>query len=520
MKRLCVVAALLVCALLLSGAIHNAEGRGQRRRAARPPAQPGAANDPSLAGLRQYIADVMRRLPVVPGLAVAVVRGDRVVFAAGFGYRDVRRQLPVTPQTQFYIASTTKSFTATAARLLADEAKFDLDAPIKTYFPDLKLPAPLSTEQISVRDLLTHRHGIGNEPIEFRTAYTGQYDDAEIFRLLSEQTRPIPPVYTYSNVGYIVAGYAMQRATGDTWQQIVRRKVLDPLGLNATTCSASQARASADYALPYLADGGAFIELPYKQDNTMHAAGGMVSNAEDLARWIVVNMNGGRLAGRQLLPAAALEEILAPQINQKRTFYKYERYAYTLGWNIATYEGDKLIHCFGTYEGFRPHVSFMPAHRLGVVVLGNESRDGVLLPDLIATEIYDHLLRGAPLRVQANPKIEEFEANLRKSREARAKRAAAHEQERATHAPPTLAPAAYAGTYENPALGRIRIVADAGDTLSARFGNFAAPLAHFNRDEFEVTFIPGNTGRLGFKADKDGSVAGLTMMGQAFTRVK
>ncbi len=510
MKRILLLAFMLLVCLMC-----GLPARAQRRRSVGPPHGAGQ----SLAGLHAYVAGVLARLPVTPGLAVAVVEGDRIIFAEGFGYRDVAHRLPVTAHTQFYIASTTKSFTATAAKLLADEGKIDLDVPVKTYLPELKLPPPLAPEQISLRDLLTHRHGIGNEALEFRTATTGQYDTDEIFRLLREHTRVLAPTFNYSNVGYIITSYAMQKATGDTWQEIIQRRLLDPLRLNETTCYASKIKAGTDYAIPYLAEGGQFIELPYKQDNTMHAAGGMASSATDLARWLVVNMNGGKLAGRQVIPTAVLEETLAPQIDQKRTFYKFDRYAYGLGWNIANYEGDKLVHCFGTYEGFRPHISFMPAHRLGVVVLANESRDALFLPDLIAADIYDHLLRGAPLRVEGNAKVAEFEAAWKKSQDTRAQRAATRAKGRDTSASPALAPAAYAGTYENAAFGRIVIEAS-GDTLRARFGNLAAPLVHFARDEFEVTFIPGQTGPLAFQVNKETGVSGFKLMGQAFSRVK
>ena len=140
-----------------------------------------------------YIIQLMKKLPVTPGLAVAVVRGDKVIFVKGFGFRNLKDKLPVTLQTGFYIASTTKSFTGTAAKLLAEEGKLDLDAPIKKYFPDLVLKAPLSTDQISVRDLLTHRSGISNEAINLRTAYTGQYDSEILLKLLADYSKPIPP---------------------------------------------------------------------------------------------------------------------------------------------------------------------------------------------------------------------------------------------------------------------------------------------------------------------------------------
>jgi CubicO group peptidase (beta-lactamase class C family) len=481
-----------------------------------------AQRNDSLAALDAYVAELSKRLPVTPGLSIAVVSGDKIVYARGFGYRDLRAKLPVTPQTQFYIASTTKAFTATAAKLLADEGKLDLDAPLKKYFPNLVLKAPLSAEQITIRDLLTHRSGISNEPINFRTAYTGQYDAGVLLELLATYSKPVSPEFRYSNIGYLVAALAMEKATGETWQQIVERRLFLPLEMRSTTAYASKAKTSGDFARPYLAaEGGAFDELPYKEDSTMHAAGGISSSAEDLAKWLVLNMNGGKYAGRQIIAASSLEEILAPQINQKRDFYRFKRYAYSLGWNIGVYNGDKFIHCFGEFPGFRPHVSFMPEHKLGVVVLVNESTDAFSLPDLIACDIYDHLRGRKTLDARTNPEIDKYLANLKKGKEERAKKAAAAPPTAATEKKlePTLALAAYAGEYENPELGKIVVHANA-NTLSLRFGIITSTLVPLTGDTFTANLRPGDASRVTFKVDPNTGVSALSVIGQNFARVR
>jgi CubicO group peptidase (beta-lactamase class C family) len=480
--------------------------------------------DATLAtALDGYVAELSTRLPVTPGLSIAVVRGDKIVYAKGFGHRDLKAKLPVTPQTQFYIASTTKAFTGTAAKLLADEGKFDLDAPLKKYFPNLALKAPLDASQITIRDLLTHRSGISNEAINFRTAYTGQHDANVLLELLASYSKPTSPEFRYSNIGYLVAALALEKAAGETWQQVVERKIFLPLNLKATSAYASKAKASGDFALPYLATGGgAFTELPYKEDSTMHAAGGIWSGAEDLAKWLVVNMNGGKYEGRQIIPASSLEEILAPQINQKRNFYRFKRYGYGLGWNIGTYHDDKFIHCFGEFHGFRPHVSFMPEHKLGVVVLVNESTEAFSLPDLIACDIYDHLLGRKPLSARANPEIDKYVANLQKDKDERAKKAAAAPAPGSAtekKSDPALPLTAYAGDYENPEWGKITIASDA-KTLSLRFGVITSTLVHLTGDTFEAKLRPGDISRVTFKVDANTGVSHLSLVGQNFARVR
>ena len=469
--------------------------------------------------VNRYVDELTNKLPVTPGLAVAIVRGDKIVFAKGFGYRDVKAKLPVTRDTRFYIASTTKSFTATAAKLLADEGQFDLDAPIKKYFPNLVLKSPLSAEQITVRDLLTHRSGIVNEAINFRAAYSGQIDNDIILDLLANYGKSASPEFRYSNIGYILCAVAMEKASSQTWQQIVEHKIIAPMNLKSTSAFASKSVMSGDFALPYLAENGTFTELPYKDDSTMHAAGGMVSSAEDLAKWVMVNMNGGKLEAKQIIPAASLEEILAPQINQNRDFYKFKRYGYSLGWNIGTYNGDKFIHCFGEFAGFRPHVSFMPEHRTGVVVLVNESTDAFLLPDLIATDIYDHLVYGKPLQTNANPKIDEYTSNLQKQRTEKAKRVSTQSSGTKDGARLTLELGKYAGTYENREWGKIIVTTD-GKMLHAKFGSLSSSLLPVSSDTFEVTFVTSQINKITFKIESTGSVSGLSFMGQTFARVQ
>ncbi len=469
--------------------------------------------------VNQYVAEVTKKLPVTPGLAVAIVRGDKIVFAEGFGYRDVKAKLPVTRNTRFYIASTTKSFTATAAKLLADEGKVDLDAPVKKYFPNLVLKSPLSAEQITIRDLLTHRSGIVNEAINFRAAYSGQINNDIVLDVLGNYGKSVSPEFRYSNIGYIVGAVALEKAAGETWQQIVERKIITPMNLRSTSAFASKAQTSGDFALPYLAENGSFTELSYKDDSTMHAAGGMVSSAEDMAKWLIVNMNDGKFEGKQIISAASLEEILAPQINQKRDFYKFKRYGYSLGWNIGTYNGDKFIHCFGEFPGFRPHVSFMPEHRTGVVVLVNESTDAFLLPDLIATDIYDHLIYGKPLQTDANPKIEEYISNLQKERDEKAKKVSARTSGTKDEARPTLEPGIYVGTYENREWGKIVVTTD-GKMLSAKFGSLFSSLLPVTSDTFEVRFLASQINKMTFKIESNANVSGLSFMGQSFAKVQ
>jgi CubicO group peptidase (beta-lactamase class C family) len=472
-------------------------------------------NQKDQEALRIYIEALLKKIPTTPGLAVGVVQGDAVTFLHGFGHRDLRSSLPVTPQTQFYIASTTKSFTGTAAKMLADEKIIDLDAPIKKYFPDLVLPAPLSSEHIAIRDLLTHRSGIRNDAIALRTAYTGQHDPETLLRLLANHSQVISPSFQYSNIGYIVAALAMEKAAKESWQVILQTKIFVPLGMKNTSAYFSKAKLSANFALPYASNNGTFVELPVKNDETMHAAGGIVASAEDLTKWLIFNMNEGKLNGKQIMSSTSLEEVLSPQINQSRSFYKFKRYAYGLGWNLGTYGDEKLIHCFGEFAGYRPHVSFMPEHKIGIVVLTNESSESIFLPDLIAADIYDYLLSNKRLQVDSNPKVDEILKDLQKEREAKTQQAS---KERGLPAPkPTSFDLnRYAGTFQNDALGEV-VVSREGDTLWLMFGALRSQLIHQDADTFQADVkVPVN---LRFSGTRDTGVRANTHRQEIHSKV-
>lgn len=512
MKRIIKNAAMLIAVITfalahIGKAAANQTTAVRQQRPATVSKRNAQKQDKYLEELPKYVEELMKKLPVVPGLAIAVVKGDKVIFAQGFGYRNVKSKLPVTPQTLFYIASTQKSFVAATVKMLADEGKLDLDVPVRTYLPNLNLPSPLSADHISLRDLLVHRSGISNDALEFRTSFSGQSDKEEMLKLLNTASKPISRSFSYSNIGTIITGYAMENAAGESYQQLIQKKILDPLEMKDTTFYSSKALASSNVALPYLAENGEFIELPYKQDNQMHAAGGMVSTADDLAKWLIMNINNGAYLGKQIISPRSMAEIQSAQINQKRTFYKFNRYAYSLGWDIADYEGDVLLHRFGVYPGFKPHVSFMPAHDLGVIVLTNESDDGYYIADVIASDIYDHLLRRKPFQVNSNPKVEKQIARMQQRLE-RKKQREAKEQETKANTNPTLELKAYTGIYESPEYGRI-VVTMENNSLIIKLGNLSAMAKHSGGDAFQTIFFLGDNDKVTFTASRKEGVTKL-----------
>jgi CubicO group peptidase (beta-lactamase class C family) len=312
-----------------------------------------------------------------PGLVAVVVDRNGIIYAESFGLRDKERKLPVTLDTRFYIASSTKSFNALAALL----AGVDIDAPLTTTLPKLKLPPPLDPARMSLRDLMTHRLGFTNEPVVFRTSYTGNWDDEWIWSAMPRFTKVTPRKYEYDNLGYNLLGYAIA-----PWQDTVRERVLVPAGLTATT--ARVLPAGTEVAVPYTISRDGWLRVELKTAKQMHAAGGMYSTANDLARWLRIQLGEGTIDGKEIFPRRIIRETQSPQIHFKQRFQRFDRFAYGLGWVMADLDGDLVLHHFGGYPGAQAHVSFMPERGLGIAVLTNS--DGPFA-HAAASYLYDRL---------------------------------------------------------------------------------------------------------------------------------
>jgi len=468
-----------------------------------------------------FITKSMAELSIIPGVWVAVVRNGQTVYLRGFGKADLQTSMPVTPETTFYIASSTKSFVALTTVLLARDSEIDLDAPITRYLPAEKLPGEAGASRVTVRDLLTHTSGLENRAIVFRTAYSGQHSRELLLDLLSVTTvnNDAPHgTFAYTNLGYVLLGLILEDQTGKPWQALVEEHVLEPAGMSRTAAYASLPEKQGwQQAKPYFAfgeNGPERIELE-KQDNTMHAAGGMVSTASDLARWLILNLEEGKIEGRQIFPQQVLQNTHQKHAKADVNFFRFHRNGYGLGWYQATYDKETLIHHFGSFPGWRSHVSFMPEHDLGVAVLVNEGTLGSAYVDVISTFIYDWWLTGPEVR----EKYDGFVQRMVQEREQQKKQIRQGLAERESRMLDFSMPlASYEGTYINPLIGTIEIEKKE-ESLEVRLGNLkaiATPYTHQNT--IRVELIPSQGEVIEFYVAEDNSIPFLQNNGMRFER--
>lgn len=462
------------------------------------------------------VMSVLYSLDLSPGIGVVVVRDTQIVYMKGFGMADVASGRPFTPETVFYIASTTKSFTGLAAAILDSQGKFRLDAPLSRYLPNVKLHEPLNPDSITIRSLLTHTHGIGNGgPVVIRLAYTGVYNgDAELARLLAEH----PPArtgraYSYGNLGYNVAALAMDASTGESWKRTLERLLFKPLGMTKTSAYVSRFSRS-QLATPYELTLAGWKDLPYgKTDANMQSAGGLVSTLRDLGTWLEVHINNGQLDGKQILPASAVSEAHKNLAQTDASTHGGRNIGYGLGWRLIVTGNDTILSHGGGFPGFSTFMSFIPARKIGVAVMANNGDFGQGLAEFATERIYNVLTGGTLYSGDSMPAMRNMIAQAREGMTAAMKRRAARPQ----NLPYPLE--AYTGTFENPSYGRLEISLVNGK-LAAKMGVATSAIAVYDNTKNQLRIEIFGGGDVMDVEMKDGRAEVMIFEGDRYTRTR
>ena len=438
--------------------------------------------------LDRWVARAMQTFEV-PGIGLAIVKDDGVVVAKGYGVRKLGEPAPVEARTRFGIASNTKAFTATALGLLVEDHKIEWDAPVVRYLPGFAMWDPFVTRELTVRDLLVHRSGFGLGAGDLLWWPESTYDRKEIARRL----RFIPPAtsfrsaYAYDNVLYLVAGELIEAISGQTWEDFVSSRILAKVGMTGTNVRHSAAAASGNVAVTHARiDGKVRPIAPFASDNT-NPAGGINSSAEDMAKWLRVQLSGGKLAdGSRLFSEATARQLTSivtpipigdspPELPALKTNF----HGYALGFDIRDYRGHKAVMHTGGLPGYVSRVVMIPDLNVGVAVLTNQESGAAF--DAIAFRILDHYL-GAP----AFDWIDAFRTVVARADAATAEAERRAATSRDTASKPSLALGKYAGTYRDAWYGDIFIAEDGGK-LVMRFSHtplLVGDLEHWQHDTF------------------------------------
>jgi CubicO group peptidase (beta-lactamase class C family) len=471
------------------------------------------AAKPSLDGLDDFVAQAMKDWKV-PGLAIAVVQGDKVILLKGYGFRDMEKQLPVTPNTLFAIGSITKSFTVTTLGMEMDEGKVDWDKPVRDYLPTFKMYDPVLTEQMMVRDLITHRSGLPRHDLVW---YTSDFSREDLLHRLQylEPSKPLRTTFQYNNLMFMTAGYIAGLLNGTSWEDAVTQRVFRPLGMAGTNLSELDTQNSPDFAQPYRKGSDLKAELkriPFDAQCpnrcAMGPAGEINSSVADMSRYLLFHMNHGKFEGKQLLSENNSVQMQTPQmVIQGAPGYKeLGEGSYGMGFFISSYRGHKQVEHGGNIDGFSAELAFLPADRIGVVVFTN--LDGNPLPGIVADNVFDRLLG-----MDQVPWSQRFLDSEKKGKESEqeAKNKGYTPRKLGTH--PSHDSKDYLGDYSNPGYGIVTIAPD-GDAFKMTFNKLSESLKHYHYDVFEVPADPLNPFeklKVEFLADFNGDISSISM---------
>jgi len=463
--------------------------------------------DQKLKGIDVTINKILKDWNV-PGCGIGIVVKDKLVFAKGYGYRNIENKLPVTPNTLFQIASNTKLFTATAIGLLVEEGKLDWDKPIKEYVPQIQFYNEELTSHVTIRDMLSHRTGISrHDNIWYKSDFTRQ----ELFERLKylEPSIPLRQGYLYNNLMYGAAGWIVEYVSHQTWEEFVKDRIFKPLGMTHSMFITEDMIKQPDFMSPYYEKRDTSILLPYPYYTKFQGVGpcgSIISSINDLSNWLIVQMHAGKFNNAQVIPASIIKETMQPAsltASVPDKYFENLNSIYGMGRGTSSYKGHYRTQHGGAIGGIYSSISFMPADSVGVIVFTNGAQVGQL-PGIIANTVYDKLL-GLEITPWSERALKDYLKDKATEKETRKK----PDIDRVTNTKPSHSLADYGGNYEDAAYGVMEIHEQNGQ-LDFTFNNTTLPLQHYHYDRFVSTDdeINGKWSLL-FTTDAQGAIEGV-----------
>lgn len=420
-----------------------------------------------------------------PGMAIAIVKDDKVAYAKGFGLRELGKDGKIDPDTVFAIASNSKAFLTATIAILVDEKKLNWEDKVSKYLPEFEMYDPWVTSELTIRDLVTHRVGLdtfSGDLLWYETTYKPEEILARVKHL-----RPVSSFrsrYGYQNLMFIAAGQIVERVSGKSWCAFVKERILDRLGMLRTTCSISDLPDNS--AFPHNESGGRLRVLHRGNVDGSSAAAALNSSVTDLSKWIRTQLGRGKFEGRQIFSEqqawAMHQPYLAQQISEAASRNNPTRHfsGVAMGWFVYDYQGRKIINHSGGLDGMLSFTVLVPEEQLGFVVLTNSESPAFRV---MMNKILDIFL-DAPNRDWNKEAAE----SIRQAKERQAEEDRKIDTSRKLNTRPSLALANYVGTYSDKMYGDITIREENG-RLVMRFlpaPNFVADLEHWHFDTFVI----------------------------------
>ena len=440
----------------------------------------------------EYVNKALKQWQV-PGVSIAIVKNDQIVFARGYGVRKLGDPAPVDEKTLFAIGSSSKAFTATSIGMLMDEGKLKWDDPAAKYLPGFQLFDPYATREMTVRDLLCHRSGLERGDLLW---YGSDLNRDEIVRRVRylKPTWSFRGMFGYQNIMFLAAGQIIPSVTGKSWDDFVRDRIFIPLGMTSSSTSIKELSKSNNVATPHAKIDEKVTIIPWRNIDNIAPAGSINSNVVDMAQWARLHLGEGKYQGKQLVSSGTVKEmhtsqtIIRTEGIWEKLFPEAHFLTYGLGWFLQDYHGRKVIQHGGNIDGMSALVAMMPEEKLGVVVLTN--LNGTTLPTVLANTIFDWYTKSPPKDwstelFKSIKALEDVQTAAEKKKE----------EARVAGTSPSLALDKYAGVYKDDMYGEAKVTVKDGKLVASYGSAFAGDLEHWHYNTFRIRWRDRTLGK-------------------------
>ncbi|SDS67637.1 CubicO group peptidase, beta-lactamase class C family [Formosa sp. Hel1_31_208] len=436
-----------------------------------------------LKGIEKQLNTILD-LTKSPGFAVAVVEGDKIVYAKGFGYSDYENKVPVDEHTLFAIGSSTKAFTSGLLGVLRDEEKLSFDDSPLDYIPDFKFYNSDMNNTIIIKDLMRHSTGL---PRHDASWYFFPNKDKDSLLMRVKYQEPFTGVrqqWYYNNFMFLAQGVITEKITGKSWEENIETHFFKPLGMTRSKTDIEGMKSSSNAAFGYeLKDNTEISKMDYYDISGMAPAGSINSSVNDMSKWITLWLQKGKYQDQQIIPEDYIKEAMSSQMvlasglpDDKYPDMHFANYGY--GWMLGSYKGHYRVEHGGNIDGFSASVAFFPTDNMGIVVLANQN--GSAVPSLVRNTIADYMLE-----VDKTDWIGRFKENLEKSLKAQDEAKDDTEKSNVKNTKPSHIKLDYTGSYHHDGYGKFNVIVE-NDTLFTELDGDKLYLHHFHYDTFEL----------------------------------
>lgn len=443
----------------------------------------------------------------VPGAAIAVVQDNRLIYAEGFGFRNVQEQLKVSAETVFGIGSSTKAFTSMSLALMVDDEKLDWDTPVRRYLPHFELQDEVATQRLTLRDMACHRSGLPRHDLMWYNAPFSREELLDRLRYL-EPSKDFRTTWQYQNHLYMTCGYVAGKVNHSSWEELVSERIFKPLEMSHSNFSVLDSQQTQNYALPYEEKEGNVQEIPFRDISTIGPAGSINSTVLDMANWLLLHLNGGVFNEQRLVSERNLTEMHTAQMACQLFPWKFKETPvmnYGMGWFIEPYRGHHCLHHGGNIDGFSALVSFLPEEKIGVVVLTN--LNSTMSPTVLTNGVFDRLLGLA--EIDWSGRLQREIKKIKTAGEEHKQQLRSERKEGTALSHPL---ADYTGSYVHPGYGTLTVTQTSAGQLAGEYNGMHLSLRHYHYDSFEVHHDQFDVTLIGsFATDAKGRIHSLSL---------